>query len=387
MDEPKGRNQSAVLEAVNPKQELSRSTGGISRSLTAPDSAKGSTRRREPSVQPSPQVTRSKDEWVINESTRNLYLSLFAENEVKNRGGQVKPAPVPPNGTRTPNLKPPPDKASSQSFIPTIALDMGSESTSRFTLCAALLILFAAFIYKAISWSGGAPTPPTRPHQALQSNQRTQPTKNMRPAGTGAESLASEAADATITETAMTLIPTVILDAGQPSQSSTHTLVVHNRTPYELDFSIEAKDLVSRDGKPVYLPGGEAPDSVAGAMVFSTRTLDVKPMQSSSLDVTLNMPVRTTVRGVVVLLNSRVSMAQGSKGSVTVSLGSFITWPSSPGGEDPPVGDITATATAGSSLSISQWMVDQPQACPGVESSISPHGESAVKNDNGGVSE
>ncbi len=312
---------------------------------------------------------RGKDEWVIDESTRKLYLDLLADKKMERRRGSVKPAPrvVPLPKDQEPTAALEHSKTASAQV--TIGLDEGAESTTRFLLYAVLIIGAAFLIYKAITWSGNS-----RP--ATNENRRTGTARlqavrtskaNTIPNAVQAPASDSLVTMASVTEPSLTLIPTMILDGTQPNQSSTHTLVVHNRTPFEMAFAVEARDLVTQKGKPVYLNPGQAEGSVAATIVYSTRTLEVKPMQSASLEITLTMPDHTAVRGVAILLNSRSGMSQGEAGSLSASLGSFITWAGNGNPAGPPVQSDATGVPSGTNLAITQWVVDPPPACPGAE--------------------
>ncbi len=352
-----------------------RKTPGATLEVTAPSTnSRQSTRNSPPAatnkVIPSERsVTLSKDEWVIDESTRKLYLSLLADKEVKNRGGQVKPAPriIPLPKEKTAAAAPVPEVKQSASV--TIGLDEGAESTTRFVLYAAILIGCAFLLYKAIIWSASSRSTPAGRRTVSARHQLSPSSKSTStPQTVEAPSSDSAVTMASVTEPSVTLVPTMILDQGTPNQSSTHTLTIHNRTPFEMAFAVEARDLVSQDGKPVYLTAGEAEGSVAATVVYSTRTLEVKPMQSASLEITLTMPEHTTVRGVAILLNARSGLPQGEAGLVTASLGSIITWAGDPISSGGQLATASSGPASGTNLAISQWIVDPPRSCASSDS-------------------
>jgi hypothetical protein len=324
-----------------------------------------------------------KDEWLIDDSTRKLYLALLKDQECKGHLGQVRPAPRRKN---LPKAQPSPARDAGELPQNTIAMDDGVESTSRFVIYAALMIGLSFLLYKAIPWIAG--TSNTTSGHSLKASSRSAKASNpesglvTQPAvpATPGPFTAAEGV-----ESSLNLIPALVLDSTQPNQSSSHTLTVHNRTPFEMVFDIEAKDLVSKSGKPVYLPPGQVEGSVAGTIVYSTRSLQVKPMQSASLDVTLTMPSQTEVRGVAIILNSRGSMPQGERGSLAASLASIITWVSAPGTGDSK-GQVTASALLpGTNLAISQWFMPPSTSCPSPEATSDGQAGAAVQAASGGL--
>lgn len=330
-------------------------------------------------------TAQSKDEWLIDDSTRNLYLSLLSDKEINNRGGQVKPAPrviAPPCAKELPTA---PARKEAEPSPVTIGLDEGAESTTRFILYAAILIGISFLIYKAIAWSGDSASQSMGRRRPVAARSRAESPARSMPAAARGETANSgpQLSMATVTEPSLAVIPEFTLDASQPGQSSTHTLTLYNGTPYELAFEIEARDLVSQAGKPVYLPAGQVDGSIAATLVYSTRSLDVKPMQSASLDITLTMPARTAVRAVVISFQSQGSIPQGAQGSLAASLGSVIAITGSSGASNGSRGDAAVEAGPGSKIAISQWAVDPPCPCPGA--GLSPAGEAVAENPPEGI--
>lgn len=318
-----------------------------------------------------PPSIHTKDEWLIDNSTSRLYLSLLSDQDVKNRGGQVRPAPRAIPGSQDDASLIARARENPEPMQVSIGLDEGAESTTRFVSYAALLVGFSLLIYVAISRSGQSPNSRSAQHPRvsgrLQMPPSAKPASGMNPPATSSSNLPDS--DVPVTEPSLTLIPTLILDASLPNQSSTHTLVVHNRTSFEMVFDVEARDLVLRGGKPAYLPPGQVEGSAAATLAYSTRTLELKPMQSASLDVTLTMPDKTAVKGVAILLNPKGTMFPSTSGSIAASLGSIISFGDRATGDDRqgPASTVTAEPT----LTISQWVIDPPRPCPGSDPSVS----------------
>src|SRR5580698_5671168 len=68
---------------------------------------------------------------------------------------------------------------------------------------------------------------------------------------------------------AISLSPAVISVKGKPWQTFSQDLTLSNNTIQELAFQMEARDVVVRDGKRVFLPAGEVEGGIARYAVFT----------------------------------------------------------------------------------------------------------------------
>ncbi len=312
--------------------------------------------------------TSSEAEWLIDDTTKDLYLSLVVADK---RKAPETPA-VPERArvaSRAPSLDPPKPKKADPKLE--IRLSEGPESSSRFLRYSALAVVMAVLAYEGLVHGLGANRQSGRVHHtpAQQANAR----RNAAPAGSAAEAQTSTASlDAAVAQAgagSLTMIPGFILASVAPKQSATYTLVINNLTARELTFEAEGLDLVLKDGKPVYLAANETPDSVAGSLLFSTKSVNVKPGQSASLDLTLTLPAQTQVRGVLVTLNGADQIPDGRGASMTPSLGTFISLARS--------GDTASAAgsSAGASplhFKVAQWQTDSPEKCSSVAVDSNP---------------
>src|ERR1041385_2268096 len=74
----------------------------------------------------------------------------------------------------------------------------------------------------------------------------------------------------------ISLSPAVIMGKGSFGQGLTQTLTLSNNTGADLGFELLAQDMIVKDGKRVYVPAGELPDSIAATAVFSPKKILVK---------------------------------------------------------------------------------------------------------------
>lgn len=136
----------------------------------------------------------------------------------------------------------------------------------------------------------------------------------------------------------LTLSPAVVPLGGQLGQSTKQQLTLFNGTDQALAFELQARDVVVRDGKRVFVEPGEIAGSVAATAVFSIRQLTLAPGQQQSVDVTVSLPQQMKHRAVVILFQGTTKIG----GSTTVSIGSLLTFEIS-GKTSVAPGDLRAT--------------------------------------------
>src|ERR1051326_4849641 len=83
----------------------------------------------------------------------------------------------------------------------------------------------------------------------------------------------------------ISLSPAVIMAKGSFGQGLTQTLTLTNQTARDFAFEMVAEDVLVKDGKRVFVPAGETPNSIAATAVFNQKTVLVKPFSSASVDV------------------------------------------------------------------------------------------------------
>lgn len=123
----------------------------------------------------------------------------------------------------------------------------------------------------------------------------------------------------------LTLSPAVVPLKGSLGQSVTQTLTLRNDTDQTIDFVLEAKDVVVREGARVFVEAGMLPGSVAAGAVFTPRTLRVAPRASGSASVTLTLPQDMRHRAVIAFVRSTTPVKTGGR-QAGVSLGTLFTF-------------------------------------------------------------
>lgn len=165
---------------------------------------------------------------------------------------------------------------------------------------------------------------------------------------------------------------------GNYGQSLTQKLTINNQTPNVFSFQMIAQDVTVHDGKRVFSPAGDVPNSIAASAVFSPREIIAPPYTSQSVTVTLTIPQTTSIRAIVAVFRAKSSIdpKSGSVG-LTASMGTLITFNLGPNVaiSAEPVKVTPATDTTNLSF-------DDTLTNTGTEPVI-PKGVAAILNENG----
>lgn len=144
----------------------------------------------------------------------------------------------------------------------------------------------------------------------------------------------------------LTLSPAVVPLSGRLGQSAAQSLTLRNDTELPLAFVLEAKDVVVRDGRRVFVDAGELPDGIAATAVFSVGELTVGPGESRSVQLVVTLPRGAVQRAVLALFRGTTRI-----GNATASLGALLTFTVSGefslAAESPVVQPQTASANLG----------------------------------------
>jgi len=167
---------------------------------------------------------------------------------------------------------------------------------------------------------------------------------------------------------------------GSFGQGLTQTLTLSNQTGRDFAFDLVAEDVIIKDGKRVFVPAGETPNSIAATAVFSQKTVLVKPFSSASVDVRLTLPAQTNLRAVVAMFRGtdKLPTSSGAVG-MTASLGTLITFNLTDNVKLQPEAVRVNPASETANMSIAQWISNS-----GTEPAL-PEGTAAVLNSNGGL--
>jgi hypothetical protein len=178
----------------------------------------------------------------------------------------------------------------------------------------------------------------------------------------------------------ISLSPAVIMAKGSFGQGLTQTLTLSNQTGRDFAFEMVAEDVIIKDGKRVFVPAGETPNSIAASAVFSRKTVLVKSFTSASVDVRLTIPAETNIRAVVAMFRGTDKL-QTSSGAVgmTASLGTLITFSLTDNLKLQPEAVRVNPAGETSNMTIAQWISNS-----GTEPAL-PEGTAAVLNGSGAL--
>lgn len=121
------------------------------------------------------------------------------------------------------------------------------------------------------------------------------------------------------------LRPAVVPLSGEKGQSVTYALTLQNETDQAMEFSLEAHDVVVREGVRQFVEAGRLRGSIAATAVFRPRTLDIPPRSSGSATVTFTLPENLEHRAVVALFKGTNLVATGNR-NARLSLGTLFTF-------------------------------------------------------------
>jgi hypothetical protein len=121
------------------------------------------------------------------------------------------------------------------------------------------------------------------------------------------------------------LRPAVVPLAGHNGESVTQSLTLQNESDLPLEFVMEARDVVVRDGARVFLEAGALADSIAASAVFTPRRLLVPARSSGSVTATFTLPAAMQHRAVIAYFRGATPMRSGNRQAV-LSLGTLFTF-------------------------------------------------------------
>jgi hypothetical protein len=121
------------------------------------------------------------------------------------------------------------------------------------------------------------------------------------------------------------LRPAVVPLKGETGQSVTQSLAMQNDGDVALEFVMEAKDVVVRDGARQFVEAGKLPDSIAATAVFEPRRIRVEPRSSGTVTVTFTLPPAMRHRAVVAMFRGTNSVEAGRRRAL-LSLGTLFTF-------------------------------------------------------------
>lgn len=182
------------------------------------------------------------------------------------------------------------------------------------------------------------------------------------------------------TKPSISLSPAVIMAKGNFGQGLTQTLTLTNQTGRDFAFDLVAEDVIIKDGKRIFVPAGETPNSIAATAVFSQKTVMVKSFSSASVDVRLTLPAQTDIRAVVAMFRGTDKLATSTSSvGMTASLGTLLTFNLTSNVKLQPEAVRVNPASETANMTIAQWIANT-----GAEPAL-PEGTAAVLNAGGSL--
>lgn len=181
-----------------------------------------------------------------------------------------------------------------------------------------------------------------------------------------------------VAKPSISLSPAVIMAKGNFGQGLTQTLTLSNQTGRDFAFDLIAEDVVIKDGKRVFVPAGETPNSIASTAVFSQKTIVIKANSFGSVDVRLTIPAETNIRAIVAMFRGtdKLPTSSGAVG-MTASLGALITFNLTDNVKLQPETVHVTPATDTANMTVAQWISNNGQ-----EPAL-PEGTAAILNTSG----
>jgi hypothetical protein len=121
------------------------------------------------------------------------------------------------------------------------------------------------------------------------------------------------------------LRPAVVPLSGQPGQGFTQVLSLQNDSDQPLEFEMEARDVVVRDGKRVFLEPGKLAGGVAATAQFVPPNVRVPAHATASVTATFTLPPAVQHRAVAAYFRGTSVVGAGQR-RATLSLGTLFTF-------------------------------------------------------------
>lgn len=124
----------------------------------------------------------------------------------------------------------------------------------------------------------------------------------------------------------VTLSPAVVQVESNPGQSVSYALTLTNHSKQQLNFHLTAADLAGEYGRLGTVPWSQSHTGPAVGVEFSPPTVDVKPGQTLSVNVTLTKPRDWAGRSILILLNGTDEISASKDRFVHLSPASATTF-------------------------------------------------------------
>ncbi|HEY6351451.1 MAG TPA: hypothetical protein VI636_18770 [Candidatus Angelobacter sp.] len=124
----------------------------------------------------------------------------------------------------------------------------------------------------------------------------------------------------------ISLTPAVVMVKARSGQTFSQELTLWNNTTQKLRFRMEARDVVIRGGKRVFVPAGEVEGSIARSAVFSDKNPIAPPGASATTRVTVTIPDSPGPRAIACIFMGQTVMGTHNAVAMTGSLGTLVTF-------------------------------------------------------------
>jgi hypothetical protein len=180
----------------------------------------------------------------------------------------------------------------------------------------------------------------------------------------------------------LSLVPAVVILHSKFGQSVTQTITLDNLTGQGLAYEMTASDVIVTNGKRIFVPAGETPNSIAASAVFSERSGYIQPLSSKAVQVILTVPAQTSVRAVAVYFRSKHVVVSNGTVSLNASVGSLVTFVLTDNSELEAQPVHVRPATASENLKVSERLANigtEPVVPDGVAAFIDTSGSIAAR--------
>lgn len=156
----------------------------------------------------------------------------------------------------------------------------------------------------------------------------------------------------------ISLAPASIELKGKAGQGTHQTLSITNDTAAPMAFELAVLDVVTHDGKRLFIPAGELPNSIAATAMLAPKRLLVGPRETGSAEITVTLPAQTAIRAIVARFQGVDPHAGPGHVGVTLGLGSLITFniTDEVSAKSEPLVVLPQTATT--ALGFSEWVTN-----------------------------
>lgn len=123
----------------------------------------------------------------------------------------------------------------------------------------------------------------------------------------------------------VSLTPAVLELKGKPGDGTKQALRIENNGDVPLTFDLSVVDVVTRNGKRVFVAPGELPGSIAATAVVKPARVVAQPHASATAELTLTVPMQTAIRAVVARFQAQPKPSATGP-AISMGVGALITF-------------------------------------------------------------